>query len=364
MGVVVLQLPARGAANHRRRQQERTAIRVVLVAIAVIAAVAPLPSDGVELWYSRGIYPHVQRLLTSLSNLVPFSVFDALCVAAIVGFVLLVYRSVRSAGWVRGLPRAAAGILTAAAALYLTFLASWGLNYRRQPLSEKLAFDPARATTTAVDELASRTIASLNRLYAPAHQAPASLAGLAEAFHATQASLAAPRIVPGRPKTATLLGGYFHNAAIAGMTDPFFLETLLAPDLLDVERPFVIAHEWAHLAGYADEAEANFVAWLTCMRGDATLQYSGWLGLFGHVAPRDRRLLESLDIGPRSDLYAMSYRYYGTSRILRLAARESYDKYLKGNRVAKGIHSYDQVVQLIIGTSFDEGWVPRFRAMR
>ena len=74
--------------------------------------------------------------------------------------------------------------------------------------------------------------------------------------------------MPGRPE-ATLLGGYFHQAAIAGMTDPFFLETLIAPDLLDVERPFVIAHEWAHLAGYADESEANFVAWLTCRRGDA-----------------------------------------------------------------------------------------------
>ena len=34
------------------------------------------------------------------------------------------------------------------------------------------------------------------------------------------------------------------------------------------ERPFVIAHEWAHLAGYADESEANFVAWLTCRRAD------------------------------------------------------------------------------------------------
>ena len=44
------------------------------------------------------------------------------------------------------------------------------------------------------------------------------------------------------------------------MTDPFLLETLIAPDLLEVERPFVIAHEWAHLAGYADESEANFVA--------------------------------------------------------------------------------------------------------
>ncbi len=60
---------------------------------------------------------------------------------------------------------------------------------------------------------------------------------------------------------------YFRKAAIDGMTDPFFLEIILNPDVLPLERPFVLAHEWAHLAGYADESEANFVAWLTCIRG-------------------------------------------------------------------------------------------------
>ena len=53
------------------------------------------------------------------------------------------------------------------------------------------------------------------------------------------------------------------------MTDPFFLEVIVNPDVLPIERPFVVAHEWAHLAGYADESEANFVAWLTCAHGDA-----------------------------------------------------------------------------------------------
>lgn len=316
-----------------------------------------------ERWYSRGIYPPIQRVLTSISNLVPFALFDLFCIAAIVIFVLLVYRSVRAAGWIRGSMHAAARLLPAAAAVYLVFLVVWGLNYRRVPLSEKLAFDRSRATATAIDELASRTVSSLNRLYAPAHQSPASLADLADAFHAVQRSLRASRVVTGRPKALTLLGGYFHSAAIAGMTDPFFLETLLAPDLLDVERPFVIAHEWAHLAGYADEAEANFIAWLTCMRGGPSAEYSGWLALLGHVQPRDKQVIDTLDIGPRTDLYAMSYRYYRTSRLLRLAAREGYDKYLKGNRVAEGITSYDEVVKLILGTTFDEGLVPRLRRL-
>ena len=39
-------------------------------------------------------------------------------------------------------------------------------------------------------------------------------------------------------------------------------------DLPPFERPIVTAHEWAHLAGYNDEGEANFVGWLSCMRGD------------------------------------------------------------------------------------------------
>ena len=77
------------------------------------------------------------------------------------------------------------------------------------------------------------------------------------------------------------------------MTDPYFLETLVARGLLPFERPFVVAHEWSHLAGYADESEANFVGWLTCLRGPAPDQYSGWLFMFGELmraVPRaDRR---------------------------------------------------------------------------
>ena len=61
------------------------------------------------------------------------------------------------------------------------------------------------------------------------------------------------------------------------MTDPYFLETLVAGDLLPFEQPFVVAHEWSHLAGYADEGDANFVGWLTCLGGSDADHYSGWL---------------------------------------------------------------------------------------
>ena len=325
---------------------------------ALLAAALPLPADVVERWYSRGIFPPLQRALTSLSNLVPFALFDVLWIGAVAATAILVYRR-RQDGWRRGAIRAVATLACAAVAVYLVFLAAWGLNYRRVSLAEKVVFDESRITPAALIALGDRVVATLNTDYASAHAAADDLAPLRAAFEDAHRALGGGPIVTGRPK-GTLLGWYFHKASIAGMTDPFFLETLLAPDLLDVERPFVIAHEWAHLAGYADESEANFVAYLACRRGDAAARYSAALMLVGY-ASGSRRLSDSLQPGPRIDLYAIRQRYRHTSEVLRFAARESYDRYLKANRVEQGIESYDAVVQLILGTPLDSSGNPRLR---
>lgn len=329
-------------------------------AFALAGAFAPIPSWPVERWYSQGIYPLLQAILTRASNRVPFALFDVVWVAAVAACATLSYRCIRTAGWRTGGLRLAVMAARTAAAVYLIFLATWGLNYRRVALMDKLAFAPERVTRAAASRLGEANAATLNTLYARAHEAPESLEGLAVAFHDAVRALGATRpIVPGRPKP-TLLGGYFHEVSVAGMTDPFLLETLIAPDLLDVERPFVIAHEWAHLAGYADESDANFVAWLACRRGDAAAQYSAALALIGYAAPR-RPLNQALDLGPRTDLYTIAYRYSRTNETLRFAARQGYDTYLKANRVERGIESYDAVVQLILGTGLDQHGNPRFR---
>ena len=336
----------------------RRAASGAVIVLALLAALLPLSPTAIERWYSRGVFPPLQQGLTGVSNLVPFALFDVLWIGAVAGAAVLLYRS-RGRGWRRGLIHVLAVLAVAAAVVYLAFLAAWGLNYRRVPLADKLVFDEQRITAAAHAALGDRVAATLNAEYARAHQRPLDLHRLRDAFQDAHRALGGSPIVTGVPKS-TLLGWYFHKASIAGMTDPFFLETLLAPDLLDVELPFVIAHEWAHLAGYADESEANFVAYLTCQRGDAGARYSAALMLIGY-APGTRALNESLDLGPRSDLDAIRQRYRQTSGALRFAARESYDRYLKANRVEKGIESYDAVVQLILGTPLDAAGNPRLR---
>jgi hypothetical protein len=165
-----------------------------------------------------------------------------------------------------------------------------------------------------------------------------------------------------------MLDLYFRPAGVAGMTDPWFLETLVESDLLAVERPFVIAHEWSHLAGFADEGEANFAGWLTCVRAGAAAQYSGWLFLFGELVnsvPRADRapLMASLDAGPRGDLRAIAARLArDVQPTVSAAGWRVYDQYLKANRVEAGAASYAQVVRLVLGTrvglSADESGSP------
>ena len=112
------------------------------------------------------------------------------------------------------------------------------MNYRRVPILNRVDFDASRITREAAAALGTRVAAQLNASYADAHRQPTSLPALAAALASAQRSLGADwTIVPARPKQ-TLLGAYFHQTAIAEMTDPFLLQNVIAPDLLDVEKPW------------------------------------------------------------------------------------------------------------------------------
>jgi hypothetical protein len=337
----------------------------VLVLLAAAAAIVPLPAATVERWYSNGVYPRIQAPLTAATNHVPVAVLDVAVAVLIVGGLIWFVRRARSVGAARALLRAGGAAVACAAVLYLLFLGLWGLNYRRVPLEHRLDYEPSRVTRDAAIALANAAAGFMNHGYGAAHAAAADVPSLERSFADVQRALGARRVaVAGVPKPSVLTW-YFRRAAIDGMTNPFFLEIIVNPDVLAIERPFVVAHEWAHLAGYANESEANFLAWLTCVRGDTLAQYSGWVSAYEHAARalsrEDRRALTPLDPGPRDDLRQISARYERTSPAVRRAAQGLNDGYLRANRVAEGIRSYEAVLRLMLGTKFDPGWTPKAR---
>ena len=153
------------------------------------------------------------------------------------------------------------------------------------------------------------------------------------------------------------------------MINPIALESIVHPDLLPFERTFVAAHEWAHLAGFADESEANFVGWLTCIQAAVPAQYSAWLNLYWligvEVTPEERKeLWDAVAEGPRQDVQAITDRLQrGQLPFLRNASWRVYDRYLRANRVEEGIRSYGQVINLVLRARFEDDWLPVLRTV-
>ncbi|HZT76384.1 MAG TPA: DUF3810 family protein [Vicinamibacterales bacterium] len=342
-----------------------------LATAALAAALAPFPPAWVDTVYSSGVYPCLQAPVTSTSNLAPFALFDALVLTVAAAWLAALAVDVRRAGVTRAALAAVVRTVTWGAAAYLAFLLLWGFNYRRVPLARRLDFDAGAVTPAAARRLAAVSVDRLNALASDAHRLgwretsaidPALRDGLAR----TTRDLGLTMPVVGRPKR-TLLDLYFRRAGVEGMTDPYLLETLVVSDLLPFERPLVIAHEWGHLAGLADESAANFAGWLACVHGSIADQYSGWLFLYEELAAalprRDRDAIAAL-LGavPRADLAAARARVARNIQPqVSAAAWRAYDSYLKSNRVEAGTRSYDEVVQLVLGTRFGDDWTPRRR---
>jgi hypothetical protein len=332
----------------------------------VVAAVLPVPRGLVERAYSQPVYPVLQHALTSASNVAPFALLDALLLAAPVAFVWMCWRDALTRGATASLAICARRLVVFAASGYLVFLATWGLNYRRVPLADALRYDARRISSETAAAAASLAVNRANALHDEAHAsgwpAPGDVdASLVAGLHRAVADMQrGASIVPARPKR-TIIDWYFRRAGVAGMTDPFLLETLIAGDVLPFERPFVVAHEWSHLAGFADEGDANLVGWLACMRASPAAQYSGWLFLYSELAQSlggraAAPIAARLGPGPRADLRAIRERtiQHVSPRVATVGWR-AYDAYLKANRVDAGATSYAQVVRLVLGVRLPSG---------
>ena len=181
-------------------------VKVATVLAAAACALLPVSASFIERWYSTGLFPRIQRLVTPISNAVPFAVFDVLTVGGVVAVVVLLVRAVIRARQARRLSivlSALGNLVWGAAVAYLAFLLLWGFNYRRLPMTDRLVRKPAAPTAEAVRALGEQAVGQLNALYEAAHAAdetpPWRDEAMRAAFERAQRLLTgAPPAVPGR----------------------------------------------------------------------------------------------------------------------------------------------------------------------
>lgn len=345
----------------------------VIVAVAIAAALVTVPGAVVAVYGDR-VYPAFQAALTPLSNRVPIPLFDAMIALLI---VIVLWRGGRAIGqsWrgrsIRPVARAAGVGLVVAAILYLWFLVIWGYNYRRPGVETAWPdYHAQPATPALVRQLAELAVARSNALHAEAHrvgfpeidEVPAPLL---ESLHRVERRLGRARpTAPSRPKRPWTTP-YMRAVGVSGMLAPWFLETYLNPDLTGPERPYVLAHEWAHLAGFAPEEDASFVGLIAALGADPVSQYSAWLFLVSEAAMRlqpvtREQVLADLDPGPRADLQAIAERLQRRVPWLDRASWVAYDRAIKSQGADEGVAGYGRVLDLLIGSDVldKEGLAP------
>lgn len=298
----------------------------------------------------------MQPRVSPVSGQLPVAALDVVIVLLATWLVVVLVhargRRVRRLAWATMLVAATAWIL---------FLTLWGWHYQVPTLEARLAVTPAELTPERGVALVRATIAQLNADHASAHARAWPEAPALPAVVGPQVTRVLPDVGVGwapawpRPKHS-MVDWYFRAAGIDGMTNPFGLDVILNSRVLPFERPALIAHEYAHLAGFADESDASVVAWLACQQGGAQLRYSAALAVLPHLltgvpGPMRREVLQALGPGPRADLRAVAARLAEQRPWVHAFAWQTYDRFLKANRVGEGVARYDAVARVLVGVA-------------
>jgi Protein of unknown function (DUF3810) len=266
--------------------------------------------------------------------------------------------------WVRPVLRALSRIAALAGLFSVWFYAGWGFGYDRAPIETRTHFEASRVNAASIDALRRRVITRMNALAPAAHRATnnGSLRYelLRDAWQPVVRRLGNDWTVAVMRAKPALAGWFMNRTGTSGFTNPFTLESQLAPDLLWFERPFSQAHEWSHVAGFNREDEANYIAALTCLRDpDPIAQYSGALELFLYLPPL-RKYPHAMFV-PQvwADFAAIRRRNarFVNLKLSQLSWRV-YNNYLQSNHIASGVQNYDEVTRLMAGIPLDAQGLP------
>lgn len=339
---------------------------------AGVARISSLYPAQVEQIYSNEIYRIWGQLLSTATGRLPFSLMEM--VLAILGLLLFylfiqgVLRRVQKKPRRKGaaLQKKLVPLLTLVGVLYLLFLFCWGLNYYRQPFAVTAGFDQKTAASEELISLCSDLAdqaGNFRSLIEEDQQGVMHIANDQEILlRAGDGYERARRFYPvlgGHYGTAKTAAGsaILSYAGISGIYFPFTGEAQVNRKMPDALLPVSVCHEMAHQRGFAREEEANYLAYYTCsLNPDLRFQYSGTLvaliyamsALYGEDRLKYNEISAQYDPGVVRDLNAISTYWQQHQGVLSQVSSYINDFYLKANQQSAGIHSYGEMVNLLI----------------
>lgn len=324
----------------------------------------------IERVFSQRLYPAVKAAILFVTGRLPFSLAElilyALCALVPALLALFIVRCVRR--------RSALPLLSGLLALAIAFgvglnlfYFTWGFHYFREPLEKRMGLSVRARDTDELIRLCGvlRCEAKRLRILLPEDENGVSafiqprtktLAALPDAYAGLAAddSLFTGRVSAVKP---VLWSTGLSRLGIAGIYIGLTAEGNVNVDQPALSIPHAAAHETAHQLGIASENEAEFVAFLACMRsGDLFVRYSSVVQMLiaagnalCRVAPdRYYEIAATYSEGLKRDLAAHAAYWDAYEGPVSERASEVNDSYLKHNEQPAGVQSYGEVVDLLL----------------
>ena len=333
-------------------------------------------------FYCAHIFPYISAPLTFLSGLVPFSAGEVLIVAALllifIGIplmiILLIFRK-------NSRRKTAAVSMTIAlwclAYVSLTETLNCFMLYGCTRFSQRY-FTAADHKPSQLVELYGMLIEEANDL---ALQVPRDRDDRFElTIDPDKAAIDAMKAISGDypqlsgyyPDPKPIQFSFFMSQSnLLGMYFPFTMEANYNDDMVRTNLPDTLCHELAHLKGFIQEDEANFIAYIATSRSsDPQVRYSGCLRALEYVRNQIVRsgvsesLTDSISEQVRRDWFRfMPDTYWEDNKKKEIIPTETVeavsdaatDTSLKLNGVEEGIERYTGVVALLLDYYFPGG---------
>ncbi len=337
--------------------------RVIL--ITFITLVVTLLLQNIPSWasaYSTGAYPIICRILSTVSNLVRFSLYDLLITGLIGMSIFLLFKLLFAPK--RLATCAQIGLF--AAWIYIAFYLSWGTLYFAPSFAWRNQLPTVQKDSVVFEQYFDKYIGELNEHYAQAKKdgwkQPSEgalmeeLQGAYDQLQAAYTFVAPLRIYDVKP---SLYSRIYAMVGVRGYFGPFTGESMYNTYALPYETPAIKAHELAHRIGITSEAEANLIGYLlTTKSSDAFVQFSGYFSVLSyllgdayHLLNEERYRAYIGQIDPQIiELYQQRRKHWNAlySHTLGEYQEKLYNHYLQSNNIHVGTRDYSRVVNLLL----------------
>lgn len=306
-------------------------------------------------WFSRGFYPIIAHLLSHFNSWFPFSLSDLFYTTLILYIIistLLIMLLKKKRKLIIGIT------LKLIVLIYVMFYWLWGFNYFQPDIYSRISINSKKHTSEQFSYTIDHLILVVNQQREMfTFFKNQNIDSIIEITYKKESGFLAIDYPMGKRRTKSFLyPKYMSAASIGGYIGPFFNEVHTNPTLLPIQIPVVLAHEKAHQFGIASESEANFYAWYICSKsGYNDLMYSANLYLLRHFLSYAKTNKPDFDytskLSPKVTIDLKEiHEHWQALHINTIDAVSTfiYDKYLRFNKIDKGINDYGGVVQLII----------------